>query len=140
MLKTPTPTSKSNSYTAHELLCLHSSLLLDSVRLQRLLAASMRDYYPSYTPDHNQQTCMPANEGLAYISLPSCASKLARSSASRSTNSLLVPWLHCPFMRESCDKNVIMPLRSEMASWKKTKPEASPARIFPPVGCRPCQR
>ena len=85
---------------------MRNSLLLDSVRLQRLLAASMRDYYTSYTRDHNQQSCIPANEGLAYISLASCASKLARSSASRSTNSLLIPWLHCPFTRESCDKNV----------------------------------
>ena len=137
MLKTPTPTSKSNSYKAHELLCMRNSLLLDSVRLQRHLAASMCDNYPSHTRDHNQQSCMPANEGLAYISLPSCASKLARSSASRSTNSLLIPWLHCPFTRESCDK---MPLRGEMAGWEKTKPEASPAGIFPPVGCRACQR
>ena len=46
---------------------------IDSVRLQRLLAASMCDYYPSYTQDHNQQSCMPANKGLAYISLPSCS-------------------------------------------------------------------
>ena len=75
-----------------------------------------------------------------YISLPSCASKLARSSAHRSTNSLLVPWLHCPFMHKSCDKNVLMSLCGEMAGWKKTKPEASPARIFPPVRYRPCQR
>ena len=68
---------------------------------------------------------MPANEGLAYISLPRCGSKLARSSASPSTNSLLIPWLHCP--SESCDKNVIMPLSGEMAGWNKAKPEASRA-------------
>ena len=37
---------------------------------------------------------MPAKEVLAYISLPRCGSKLARSSASPSTNSLLIPWLH----------------------------------------------
>jgi len=88
--------------------------------------------------DHNQESCMPAKEGLAYISLPR-GSKLARSSASPSTNSLLIPWLHCP----SCvnhDKNVIMPLRGEMAGWKKAKPEASQAGIFPYVGCRSCQR
>ena len=138
MLKTPTHTSKSNSYTAHELLYMRNSLLLDSVRLQRLLAASMRDYYPSYTRDHNQQSCMPANEGLGYISLASCASKLARSSASRSTNSLLIP----PFTRANhvTRINVIMPLRGEMAGWEKTKPEASQGGIFPPVGCRSCQR
>ena len=34
-------------------------------------------------------------------------------------------------MRESCDKNVIMPLRGEMAGWEKAKPEASRAGIFP---------
>ena len=71
---------------------------------------------------------MPANEDLAYILLPHCASKLARSSASRRTYSLLIPPL--PIMRESCDKNVIMPIHGEMAGWKKTKPEASPAGIF----------
>ena len=141
MLKTPRPTSKSNRYTAHELLCMRNSLLLDSVRLQRLLVCTTtRRLYPSYIRDHNQQSCMPANEGLAFISLASCGSKLATSSASRSTNSLLIPWLHCPFTRKSCDKNVIMPLRGEMAGWEKTKPEASPAGIFPPVGCRSCQR
>ena len=52
--------------------------------------------------DHNQESCMPAKEGLAYISLPCCGSKLARSSASPSTNSLLIPWLHCP----SCANHV----------------------------------
>ena len=36
-------------------------------------------------------------------------------------------------MRESCDKNVIMPLRGEMAGWEKAKPEASRAGIFPAV-------
>ena len=133
MLKTPTPTSKSNSYKDQELLCMRNSLLLDSVRLQWLLAASMHDYYPSYTRDHNQQACMSANEGLAYISLPSCASNLPRSLASWRTNSLLIPWLHYPFMCESCDKNVTMPLCGEMASWEKTKVETSPSRIFPPV-------
>ena len=72
---------------------------------------------------------MPSNEGLAYISLPLCGSKLARSS---STSSLLIPWLHCPMpiMCESCDKNVIVPLRGEMASWMKAKPEASRAGTF----------
>ena len=34
---------------------------------------------------------MPVNEGLAYISLLRCASKLARSSATPSTNSLKWP-------------------------------------------------
>jgi len=74
---------------------------------------------------------MPADEGLAYISLPRCGSKLARSSTSSSTNSLLIPWLDCPSCakRESCDKNVIMPLRGEMAGWKKAKPEASRAGV-----------
>ena len=87
----------------------------------RLLAA---------TTLHNQESCMPPNEGLAYISLPCCGSKLARSSAIPSTNSLLIPWLHCPSCK-SCDKNVIMPLRGEMAGWKKAKPEASWAGTFP---------
>ena len=32
--------------------------------------------------DHNLESCMPAKEGLAYISLPRCGSKLPRSSAS----------------------------------------------------------
>ena len=82
---------------------------------------------------------MPANEGLAYISLPRCGSKLARSSASPSTNSLLSLG-STAIMRESCDKNVIMPLRGEMAGWEKAKPEASRAGIFPAVGCRSCQR
>ena len=45
-----------------------------------------------------------------------------------------------PSMRESCDKNVIMPLRGEMAGWEKAKPEASRAGIFPAVGRRSCQR
>jgi len=45
---------------------------------------------------------MPAKKGLAYISLPRRGSKLARSSASPSTNSLLIPWLHCP----SCTNHV----------------------------------
>ena len=34
-------------------------------------------------------------------------------------------------MRESCDKNVIMPLCSEMACWEKAKLVASRAGIFP---------
>ena len=84
---------------------------------------------------------MPANEGLAYISLSRCASKQARSSATPSTNSLLIACLApLPIMRESCDKNVIMPLRGEMAGWEKAKPEASRAGTFPAVGCRSCQR
>ena len=84
---------------------------------------------------------MPANEGLAYISLPRCGSKLARSSAIQCTNSLLIRTLApLPIMRESCDKNVIMSLRGEMASWKKAKLEASRAGIFPAVGWRSCQR
>ena len=33
-------------------------------------------------------------------------------------------------MRESCDKNVIMPLRGEMAGWEKAKPEAE-QEFFP---------
>ena len=37
-------------------------------------------------------------------------------------------------MRESCDKNVIMPLRGEMAGWEKAKLEASQAGNFPAVG------
>ena len=58
---------------------------------------------------------MPANMSLAYISLPHCGSKLARSSASQSTNSLLIPWVHC---RESYNKNVIMLLCGEMGEDK----------------------
>ena len=61
---------------------MRNSLLLDSVRLQRLLAASMRDYHPSYTRDHNQQSCMPANEGLAYISLHPTGGKIPPGLAS----------------------------------------------------------
>ena len=74
---------------------------------------------------------MPANEGLAYISLSRCASKQARSSAIPSTNSLLIAWLHCPIMRESCDKNVIMPLRGEMAGWEKAKRKQAEPEFFP---------
>ena len=36
-------------------------------------------------------------------------------------------------MCESCDKIVIVPPRIDLAGWKKTKTEASPARIFPTV-------
>ena len=82
---------------------------------------------------------MPGNEGLAYISLPRCGSKLARSSASPSTTHFSY-LASLPIMHESCDKNVIMPIRGEMAVWEKTKPEASRAGIFPAVGCRSCQR
>ena len=105
----------------------------------RFLAASMHDYYPSYM--RSQSAVMQASKQGSDLYLTSrCASKLARSSANQSTKSLLLPWLYCPFMHESCDKNVIKPLREEMAGWKKPKPEASPAGIFPPVGCRRCQR
>ena len=64
----------------------------------------MRDYYP-------QSAVMHSSNGGSSLHLTAyfCASKLARSSARRSNNSLLKPWLHCPFTRESCDKNVIMP-------------------------------
>jgi len=56
--------------------------------------------------DHNQESCMPANEGLAYISLPRCGSKLARSLASPSTNSLLILWLHCPSCVNDVTRNL----------------------------------
>ena len=83
---------------------------------------SMRDYYPQSAVMYS------SNRGSSlHLTAYFCASKLARSSARRT---LLKPWLHCPFTRESCDKNVIMPLRVEMAAWRRTKPEASRAGTF----------
>ena len=65
---------------------------------------------------------MPANEVLAH-----CASQLARSSVSRSTNSLPILWLHCP-----SGANHVTRMYYFVVEWvtRRSQPRSKPSRSF----------